>query len=134
MRALLVAAALLALAGCSGKEDGKPPPAAAGFQLDVPGGPVEVLNGQTVKRTIEVQWKGGTRDDVTLRATVTPADQGVSVKLEPATLPGGQGTAQAVIHAGETARAGDYRVSVTGKTASGGSATAEVVVKVPPID
>jgi hypothetical protein len=133
MRYTVVVAALLALAGCS-KPDGKPGAAAAAFTLDGPAGPVEVLNGgPAVKTPVEVRWKTGTPEELSLAATVEPRDQGVSVTMEPVVLPG-EGKAQAVVRASETARAGDYKVTVTGKTDRAGTATIEITVKVPPID
>jgi hypothetical protein len=131
---MLVAALLIVLAGCAGKEGGKGKPAAAGFNLSGPSGPVEVLNGQTKRLPLEVQWKSGPREDVKLSATVEPADRGVSVKIEPDVLPGGERKAEVVIRSGETAPAGEYKVTVTGKAAKAGTATREITVKVPPIE
>jgi hypothetical protein len=135
MRNVVVIAVLIGLTGCGAKEDGKASPSAAGFAIDGPGGTVEVLNGgPPVKSPIEVRWKASERDDVALSATVEPAAQGVSVTVEPAVLTGGEGTAQVVIRCAETGRPGDFKVTVTGKTAKAGTATKEILVKVPPID
>jgi hypothetical protein len=135
MRTTLVAAVLLVLAGCGGKEDGKSGPAAASFTLDAPASPVEVLNGgPAVKTPIEVRFKSGAREEVTFSSTVEPAGAGVSATVEPAVLPDGEGTVQAVVRASETARPGDYKVTVTAKAARAGTATKEIAVKVPPID
>jgi hypothetical protein len=134
MRTVHVIAVLIALAGCAGKEDGKSRPAEAGFQIDALDGPVKVLNGQSVQVEIKVRWKDGSPEDVELSATVAPANRGVSATVKPATLAGGEGTAQVDIRCGETAPSGDYKVTVTGKTTKGGTATKDIAVTVPPID
>ncbi len=126
---------LLVLAGCSGSKDGsKSKSVEAAFALEGPAGPVEVLNGATARTAIELRWKAGSPEDVTLAARVEPAEQGVSVKLGPEVLSADQAKAQLVIRCSETARAGDYKVIVTGKAAKAGTATKEITVKVPPID
>ncbi len=130
LRVLLV----LALAGCGGKEDGKQKPAEAGFGISGPAGPVEVLNGQTVRKPVQLTWKTGSPQDVELTASVDPPDQGVSVTLEPGKLAGGEAKGEVVIRCAETASAGDCKVTLTGKAAKAGTATTAFTVHVPQKD
>jgi hypothetical protein len=116
MRKVLAMAVLAALAGCGGKDSGKPVgPSKAAFALTGSAGPVEVLNGQTVRSPVEVHWKSEPAVEVTLSATVEPAGQGVTATVEPATLPSGERMAQVVIRCAETARSGEYKVIVTAR-------------------
>jgi hypothetical protein len=127
--------AVIVLAGCAGGPSSKSGTPEPGFQLVGPDGPVKVLNGAApVQTPIEVHWKEGPREDVTLSVTVTPAEQGVSAKVEPAVIERGEGKADVVIRCSDTARSGDYKLTVTGKTARAGTVTREILVQVPPIE
>jgi hypothetical protein len=131
---VLVALIAVVVGGCGGKEGDRMKAPEAPFRLSGPGEPVKVLNGQTVKVEIEVTWKERPLGDVNLSASVAPADQGISVTMEPARLEPGKDKAQAVIRCSETAPAGECKVTVTGEAGKAGSATTQFTVRVPQKD
>jgi hypothetical protein len=118
---------LVLLAGCTStpRDETKPePPFTLAFDAQ---GPVELLNGAGREFAVRVRRAEGFNSPVTLRAEVSPADNGVSVQVE-------EKSTKAIVNVSETARPGDYVVRVTGKGAEDAEASVELRVRVPPKD
>src|SRR5262245_40688155 len=128
MRALLIVS--LILAGCGSSTNEKKPPAAP-FALDAPKS-LELLNGESRKLDVAVNWEQGDREDLDISTTIEPEGRGVSAKAEPARLNKGVGPAQIVVTASETASTGDYTLTITAKAVKSGKKVKHpIAVKVP---
>src|SRR5262245_36816934 len=129
MRVLLIAAVLV-VAGCGTTPEEKKKSPRAPFALDTPKS-VELLNGESRRQDVAVNWEPGDREDLDIRTTVEPGG-GVRAKAEPERLDKGVGPAQILMTAGETAAAGDYSLTITAKgVKSGSTAKTTIVVKIP---
>jgi hypothetical protein len=129
MRALLIVS-LIVVAGCGTSTNEKKLPAAP-FALDAPKS-LELLNGESRKQDVAVNWEQGDREDLDISTTIEPEGRGVSAKAEPARLNKGVGPAQIVVTASETAAPGDYTLTITAKAVkSGKTAKHTIAVKVP---
>ncbi len=82
---------------------------------------------------LKVERPADFKGDIGLTATVTAADKGVSVEVAPTTLKSGADKASLKVKADETAKAGEYTVTVIATPSGTGvePATAKVKVTVP---
>jgi hypothetical protein len=106
----------------------------AGFTLSGPREPLTILNGQDRSVEITLTWKANTHEEVGVSAEVEPRDRGVTARVPAAKVTVDQSTAKIVVMVGETAEGGDYKVTVTGKTAAAGATDTSFAVKVPARD
>jgi hypothetical protein len=130
----IVLAGLLALGGCNPGGTGGNTLGGAKFTLRAPRDTSKGLHGgEPIKVHIRIVRGQDFSEDIELSAPVEPKDKGVTATIAPATLKASeeQQTAQLTVSVGELAEAGLYRVIVTGKSATGGTADVTVKVEVP---
>jgi len=77
-----------------------------------------VYQGSTTSRSVSIYYLGGEEEEVSLSASGMP--NGVSIVFEPAVIPAGSSCLQRIT-ATANADTGNYAITVTGKTESGGS-------------
>jgi hypothetical protein len=135
----LVIAGLLAGVGCNqphqtGGGVGTPNTGggATTFELKGPTGTNKVEHGKSMDYKITVKKGADFKEEIHFSVTVTPADKGVTAKIEPATWGPAGGTDETVtVTANESAAAGDYHVQVLGKPAKGKEGSYTFQVNVP---
>jgi uncharacterized membrane protein len=138
MKQLLVAltfAGLVGLIGCSNATTGGNAAGTGTFKIKPSEGnvmAVEVKHDAEKAVTLTVEKKGDFKEDISLSASVSPSDKGVTTSISPATIKKGEtATATLTVKANKEAAEGDYTVTVTGKPTNGSESTTEVKVKVP---
>lgn len=122
------AALLLAvLAGCTSSSTNEKKPATP-FSLSFERvDPVELLNGEEREFAVLVNRLEGFTGPVTLRAEVSPADAGVTARVD-------EKSRKAVVNVSETTQSGDYVVRLIGQARDDAWTSAELRVRVPPKD
>lgn len=132
--ASLMVAGLVVIAGCNKSSTGGPGGPEGTFKLKGPSNvtATEVAHGQTKNVEITVDADKNFKEDVTLTATVEPADKGVTAELDPKTVKASDPKKTNLkITATEKAAPGEYTVNVKGKPTKGPETTVPVKVKVP---
>lgn len=135
MRRILMAVALVAMAGlvgCNQSEPGgktsKDTPSRSTFKIDPPNLATTIKQGdkQTVKLTIS---RG--KDFKESVALSVEAPTGVTVDLDPKTVKASDAeTVNATISVGKDAAVGDHTIKVTGKPETGNATTGDLKIKV----
>ncbi|HWG44808.1 MAG TPA: hypothetical protein VN688_18685 [Gemmataceae bacterium] len=130
--ASLLVAGLMVIAGCN-KSTEATSPGGGKFSLKGPSNTpaTEVKQGETKTVEISINESKDFKEEITLTATVEPADKGVTATLDPKTVKGGDvKKTELKIAASDKANAGKYVVTVKGK-AKGADTSVNVEVKVP---
>jgi uncharacterized membrane protein len=128
----LAVAGLVALVGCHNTSSTGGGTATGGtFKFEAPKTATTVKHGSSETVELKVDKKDF-KDDITLSATVDPADKGVKVEVTPKTLKGSDPAKVDVkVSADDKAPAGEYKVKVIGKPSKGAETDSIFTVKVP---
>jgi hypothetical protein len=120
----VAAVLMLMLAGCGSSTEGEKrpePPFALSFDF---GDPAELLHGAEREFAVQLRRAEGFTSPVTLRAEVSPADRGVTARIDEKTM-------KAVVNVSETAQPGEYLVQVIGRGPNDVEAVVDLALKVP---
>ncbi len=124
---------LVALAGChntSATGGGSPAAGGGTFKFEAPKTSKTVKQGAAETVELKVD-KNNFKEDVSLSATVDPADKGVTAELSPKMLKASDPPKVEVkVNASEKAAPGEYKVRVVGKPTKGAETDSIFTVKV----
>jgi uncharacterized membrane protein len=135
MKKLMVSAlvlGLVAFTGCNTSPTGGGGAAGGTFTITAPKGTTEVLHGKDKTVELTIDRKKDFKEDVVLSVKVDPEGKGVTAKVNPEKVKGGDAkTAELTVSATDKANKGKYTVTVTGKPAKGDSTSVDVTFEVP---
>lgn len=128
----LLMTGLVALTGCTQSTTGGGGSAGGTFKLRGPATSTDVKHGEKKNIEITVSEDKNFKEDITLTASISPADKGVTAELDPQTIKASdQKKTNLIVHATDKAAQGKYTVTVTGKPAKGNPTSVNVEIKVP---